>query len=128
MIELVSLTKSYNKGQIKAVDDLTLTVEPGGDLRLLDPNGAGKTTTIKMMVGVLAPDKGQVKIAGIDRRKPPGCQKEAGLRAGQSRFVPADHRRRISCFFGRRLRGAPRGKTGAHRKARRNLQLDSSPS
>ena len=29
MIELVSLTKSYNKGQIKAVDDLTLTVEPG---------------------------------------------------------------------------------------------------
>jgi ABC-2 type transport system ATP-binding protein len=66
MIELLHLTKSYNKGAVKAVDDLSLVVEPGEIFGFLGPNGAGKTTTIKMMVGILASDSGQIKLAGVD--------------------------------------------------------------
>lgn len=71
MIELKSLSKSYNKGNVKAVDDLSLTVQPGEIFGFLGPNGAGKTTTIKMMVGLLVPDSGSVRINGYDMVKEP---------------------------------------------------------
>lgn len=66
MIELSNLTKSYNKGVVKAVDNLTLTVKAGEIFGFLGPNGAGKTTTIKMMVGLLRSDSGRVIINGFD--------------------------------------------------------------
>ncbi len=64
MIEIANLSKSYNKGKIKAVDELNLTVNNGEIFGFLGPNGAGKTTTIKMMVGLLKPDSGTVTING----------------------------------------------------------------
>jgi ABC-2 type transport system ATP-binding protein len=64
MIEIANLSKSYNKGTVKAVDDLNLTVNNGEIFGFLGPNGAGKTTTIKMMVGLLKPDSGSVTING----------------------------------------------------------------
>lgn len=66
MIELIHVSKSYNRGKIKAVDDLSLTVKPGEIFGFLGPNGAGKTTTIKMIVGLLRPDAGQITVEGID--------------------------------------------------------------
>jgi len=66
MVEIRNLSKSYNKGKIKAVDSLSLDVKPGEIFRFLGPNGAGKTTTIKMMVGLLNPDEGSIKIKGYD--------------------------------------------------------------
>lgn len=71
LIELKNLSKSYNKGNVKAVDDLSLTVQPGEIFGFLGPNGAGKTTTIKMMVGLLVPDSGSVRINGFDMGKEP---------------------------------------------------------
>jgi len=71
LIELKSLSKSYNKGNVKAVDDLNLTVQPGEIFGFLGPNGAGKTTTIKMMVGLLVPDSGSVRINGYEMEKEP---------------------------------------------------------
>ncbi|MBW6464641.1 MAG: ABC transporter ATP-binding protein [Firmicutes bacterium] len=64
MIEIANLSKSYNKGTVKAVDALNLTVNNGEIFGFLGPNGAGKTTTIKMMVGLLKPDSGSVIING----------------------------------------------------------------
>ena len=64
MIEITNLSKSYNKGTVKAVDSLNLTVNNGEIFGFLGPNGAGKTTTIKMMVGLLKPDSGTVTING----------------------------------------------------------------
>lgn len=52
MIEMANLSKSYNRGAIKAVNELSLSVERGEIFGFLGPNGAGKTTTIKMMVTV----------------------------------------------------------------------------
>lgn len=71
MIEIKNLSKSYNKGAVRAVEDLNLHVKPGEIFGFLGPNGAGKTTTIKMMVGLLIPDKGTISIAGYDNAKNP---------------------------------------------------------
>jgi len=66
LIELINVSKSYNRGKIKAVDNLTLIVKPGEIFGFLGPNGAGKTTTIKMIVGLLRPDAGRVTVEGFD--------------------------------------------------------------
>lgn len=71
MIEICQVSKTYRRGGKKAVDDLTLTVKPGEIFGFLGPNGAGKTTTIKMMVGLLRPDTGTIRINGIDVEKEP---------------------------------------------------------
>ena len=69
MIEINNLSKSYNKGSVKAVDNLDLHVKPGEIFGFIGPNGAGKTTTIKMIVGLLNPDSGSVTINGFDYRR-----------------------------------------------------------
>ena len=71
VIEIQKVSKSYNKGKIKAVDELDLTVRPGEIFGFLGPNGAGKTTTIKMIVGLLRPDCGRITVNGFDMRKDP---------------------------------------------------------
>src|SRR5438445_1709785 len=63
MIELDSVTKKY--GGKLAVDRLSLRIERGELFAFLGPNGAGKTTTIKMMVGLLFPTGGAIRIAGL---------------------------------------------------------------
>lgn len=69
MIDIRNVSKSYNKGSVKAVDNLSLKVNKGEIFGFLGPNGAGKTTTIKMMIGLLNPDEGEILINGADIRK-----------------------------------------------------------
>jgi ABC-2 type transport system ATP-binding protein len=64
MIEFSGLSKTY--GSFCAVEPLNLTVPRGEMFGFLGPNGAGKTTTIRMMMGILVPSAGAVKIAGFD--------------------------------------------------------------
>jgi ABC-2 type transport system ATP-binding protein len=64
MIELIGLSKKY--ANTLAVDDLNLSVSAGEIFGFLGPNGAGKTTTIRMMMGLLQPSAGSVKLAGHD--------------------------------------------------------------
>ncbi len=61
IIETFGLSRSF--GNNIAVEDLTLTVEPGEILGFLGPNGAGKTTTIRMLAGMIAPTKGYAIVA-----------------------------------------------------------------
>ena len=51
---------------IKAVKNIDFEVEKGEIIAFIGPNGAGKSTTIKMLTGILYPDKGSVKVLGID--------------------------------------------------------------
>lgn len=64
MIEINHLVKKY--GSHVAVDDLSLTVEPGKIYGFLGPNGAGKSTTMNIITGYLAATSGEVKINGFD--------------------------------------------------------------
>jgi len=63
VISLRGLHKRY--GDVRALDGLTLAV-PAGPVGLLGPNGAGKTTLIKLLLGQLAPEAGEARIAGLD--------------------------------------------------------------
>jgi ABC-2 type transport system ATP-binding protein len=62
MIQATNLRKAF--GRLVAVDDVSLTVEPGQLLGLLGPNGAGKTTTLGMIAGLITPDAGVVSVNG----------------------------------------------------------------
>lgn len=57
------LTKAY-PGGLTAVRDLSFRVEPGQVLGLLGPNGAGKTTTLRMLMGLITPTAGQIRVFG----------------------------------------------------------------
>lgn len=83
MIELSNVSKTFG-GTVKAVDNLSLTINDGEIFGFLGPNGAGKTTTIKMITGILNADSGDININGFDIRKNPiEAKKQFG-------FVPDD--------------------------------------
>lgn len=67
-LELDGVSKRY--GEFVAVDKLSLHIAAGELLGLLGPNGAGKTSSIRMMIGITAPDCGQVRLFGrpLERR------------------------------------------------------------
>ena len=60
------LVKTYDKGTVRALDNLNLDVEEGTVLGVLGPNGAGKTTTVRILSTLLRPDSGRATVAGID--------------------------------------------------------------
>ena len=62
-IVATDLTKVF--GDIKAVDGLSFTVEPGSVTGFLGPNGAGKTTTLRMILGLATPTSGTGTISGV---------------------------------------------------------------
>jgi ABC-2 type transport system ATP-binding protein len=61
-IEVRGLAKRY--GEILAVDDVDLTINPGDVFGYLGPNGAGKTTSLRMMLGLIRPTAGEVRLFG----------------------------------------------------------------
>ena len=65
MIEIKNVSKTYNNN-IKAIDNLNLKINDGEIVGFIGLNGAGKTTAIKMMTGILQPDKGTIKVNGYD--------------------------------------------------------------
>ena len=65
---LSGVTKRF--GAVAALDAVTLDVQEGDVLALLGPNGAGKSTAIAVLLGLRAPDAGQVRLFGLDPRKP----------------------------------------------------------
>src|SRR6478609_8288676 len=64
MVQLAGLTKRF--GRNTALDDVTLTIEPGEVFGYLGPNGAGKTTTIRLLMGMLRPTSGTASVLGLD--------------------------------------------------------------
>ena len=67
MIDVQNLTKYYN--DFCAVDDISLTIQPGDILGLLGPNGAGKTTTLRMLTGYYPPSSGSIKVKDMEMPK-----------------------------------------------------------
>ncbi len=83
MVEVTNLTKCY--GSIKAVDNISFTVEQGEVLGFLGPNGAGKSTTMNMLTGYISSTAGTVKIDGFDILEDP---KQAKQKIGYLPEIP----------------------------------------
>jgi ABC-2 type transport system ATP-binding protein len=82
IIDVEDLVRAF-PGGVRALDGLTLRVDPGTVYGLLGPNGAGKTTLIRILATLLPADAGRVRVAGIDvRRHPERARTRIGL-AGQ---------------------------------------------
>ena len=75
LIETQAITKRY--GDKLAVNNVSLEVQAGEVFGFLGPNGAGKTTTIKMIVGLLQPTSGTIRVAGYDVQTQPLLAKAA---------------------------------------------------
>lgn len=74
-LRLANVTKRY--GDFTAVDDLNFNVRAGRIFGFLGPNGAGKTSTIRMIVGITAPDRGEIELFG-ERGISPALQDRIG--------------------------------------------------
>ena len=75
MLNISHLTKLY--GEKRAVDDLSLTIQPGEIYGFIGHNGAGKTTTLKSVAGILKFDSGDITVGGISIKSDPiACKKQ----------------------------------------------------
>ncbi|MEO1857717.1 MAG: ABC transporter ATP-binding protein [Rubritalea sp.] len=72
-VEIVDLVKEYpssfKRKMFRAVDEISLRIEPGEVYGLIGPNGSGKSTTMKALLGLVAPTSGQCKVFGHDSMK-----------------------------------------------------------
>src|SRR4051794_11546845 len=76
MVQIEGLVKVYD-GKVRAVDGISLSIAPGEIFGLLGPNGAGKSTTIKVLVTLVHPDSGVVRVAGRDVLTEPDAVRSA---------------------------------------------------
>ncbi|MBP9924819.1 MAG: ABC transporter ATP-binding protein [Cyclobacteriaceae bacterium] len=65
-IQLNHIVKTYNKGQVKAVNDVSFSVKKGELFGLIGPDGAGKTSIFRILTTVLLPDSGTASVNGLD--------------------------------------------------------------
>lgn len=66
MITLDHISKTYNKGQVQAVKDITFDVRSGETFGLIGPDGAGKTSLFRILTTLLLPDSGSARVDGLD--------------------------------------------------------------
>ena len=69
VIKSGGIIKTKKKTEVKAVEDVSFTVEKGEIVAFIGPNGAGKSTTIKMLTGIIQPTEGKIEVAGFNPSK-----------------------------------------------------------
>jgi ABC-type cobalamin/Fe3+-siderophores transport system ATPase subunit len=100
-VEVRGVVKRY--GEIRAVDDVDLTVEVGDIYGYLGPNGAGKTTTLRMLLGLIHRDGGSVSLFGRDPARGVGALEGVSLQgAGPDQLLA------LTCVAGGHQPGSSR--------------------
>ena len=94
------LARSF--GAVRAVENVSVSVAAGEIVGLLGPNGAGKTTTLRMLAGILTPDRGEVRICGVDiHAQPLEAKRRLGFLSGDThlyqRLTPVE----VLTYFGK---------------------------
>jgi ABC-2 type transport system ATP-binding protein len=84
-IEVRQLVKRFG-GRVTAVDRLDLSVPHGETYGLLGPNGAGKTTTMRMLLGLVRPTTGTIRVLGLPPGEPSGLRRLGAM--GETAFYP----------------------------------------
>jgi ABC-2 type transport system ATP-binding protein len=103
-LEAAGLVKAF--GKTRALDGLSLTMQPGEVLALLGPNGAGKTTFVNLVATLIRPDAGTLRVQGIDVARHPGAVRRSIALAGQSAAVEPTMTGRENVVMVARLFGA----------------------
>jgi ABC-2 type transport system ATP-binding protein len=99
------VTKAF--GDTRAVDGIDLTVPAGIFYGLVGPNGAGKTTTLSMIAGLLRPDRGSIRVNGVDAVSDPlGAKRQMGVLPDRLRTFDRLTGRQLLHYYGV-LRGLP---------------------
>ena len=90
VLELTDLSKTYGRrrGSVRAVRGVNLSVGAGEVYGFLGPNGAGKSTTIRMILGLISPTAGQVRLFGQDVRTHPSVLRRIGSLVDGGAFYP----------------------------------------
>ncbi|RCS29266.1 ATP-binding cassette domain-containing protein [Rhodanobacter denitrificans] len=115
MIEVRDLHKAF--GAVKAVDGVGFSARDGEITGLLGPNGAGKTTTLRMLYTLMAPDRGQVLVDGIDGAVDPlGVRRQLGVLPDARGLYKRLSARENIDYFGR-LHGLPEDLLASRREA-----------
>ena len=116
VVETAGLTKVFrdfwHRDKVRAVDDLNLTVRRGEVFGLLGPNGSGKTTTIKLLLGLLFPTSGMVRVFGLSSRNI-SVKSRIGFLPEESYLYKYLNANETMDFYGRLF-----GLTGRERKSR----------
>jgi ABC-2 type transport system ATP-binding protein len=103
LILVDDIAKSY--GEVAAVDRLSLMVEERSIMGLIGPNGAGKTTTIKIILGLIKPDRGSVRVFNEEPWDNPHVKSKIGV-IHEKAYFPSHHRildylQRVCRIFGK---------------------------
>jgi putative spermidine/putrescine transport system ATP-binding protein len=101
-VELAGLCRSF--GATRALDNLSLTVEPGEFVALLGPSGCGKTTALRVLAGFESPDSGQVMVDAKEISRVPAQRRDMGM-VFQSYSLFPNMNARDNVAFGLRMRG-----------------------
>ncbi len=119
VIELENVSRAFTvssrtgfrrtKREVRAVDGMSFTVEPGEVVGYIGPNGAGKSTTIKMLTGILVPSGGTIRVAGVDpSRNRTKLAKRIGVVFGQRTTLWWDLPLKDSFAVLQKMYGVPR--------------------
>ncbi|HET7607934.1 MAG TPA: heme ABC exporter ATP-binding protein CcmA [Gammaproteobacteria bacterium] len=91
-----------NRGERRVLDEITFDVASGEIVGLIGPNGAGKTTTLAVLSTLLAPDAGEIRVAGHDlRRAPHAVRRSIGRVPQETALYPTLTGRENAAFFAR---------------------------
>jgi ABC-2 type transport system ATP-binding protein len=108
-LEAENLVKAYKGGGRPAVGGISFAVAPGMVFGLLGPNGSGKTTTVRILVTLLRPTSGTVRVCGFDLARQPGDVRRVIGYAGQSTGIDDDLSAVENAAFHGMLHGLPHG-------------------
>jgi len=100
--ELTKIFKDKKRGEVRAVDHVSFTCEPGVVYGLLGPNGAGKTTTLRMLSTALRPTSGTAVINGVDvTKEPQKVRSQIGFLSGGTGLYGRLSPREMVAYFGK---------------------------
>ncbi len=85
-VEVIDLAKTF--GHARALNGLSMKVPTGSVYGLIGPNGAGKTTAIRIILGLLRPDRGEARVFGEDPRDNPRIRERIGVVYEKPSFLP----------------------------------------
>ncbi len=97
MLELKNVNKTF--GEVKALNDLTMTVPKGAVYGLVGPNGAGKSTAIRHITGIYRPDSGSVTLDGQYIYENPAVKATIGLIPDDIFYFPAANMDEMAAFY-----------------------------